>query len=328
MIINNLVELEKIISELKDNNSKIGCITGSFDLLHDGHKEAIKFSKENCDKLIVLVNSDQSIKKYKGPTRPIESENKRIENLNNLYNDCYFFLFDYLIPNILIEIIKPNIYFLSGEWVSSPVEKLVIDKYGGEIKPHPTVIGESTTKYIHKDSKSKRAIFLDRDGTINEDFGYIDSTEKIEIKKTNLDGLVKMAYLDFSIFVVTNQSGVSKGLFTEKKLKEINNHLVNVVHVNGGRIDKVYYDTSDSSNPSSFRKPNTGMVEKAVNEFGISLSKSWIIGDKDTDIELGKFTNLKTIYVMNKKYPYKFELRPDFTVSNLVEAYSLIKEHS
>ena len=94
MIINNLVELEKIISELKENNSKIGCITGSFDLLHDGHKEAIKFSKENCDNLIVLVNSDQSIKKYKGPTRPIESENKRIENLNNLYNDCYFFLFD------------------------------------------------------------------------------------------------------------------------------------------------------------------------------------------------------------------------------------------
>ena len=70
------------------------------------------------------------------------------------------------------------------------------------------------------------------------------------------------------------------------------------------------------------------MVEKAVNEFGISLSKSWIIGDKDTDIELGKFTNLKTIYVMNKKYPYKFELLPDFTVSNLVEAYSLIREHS
>ena len=328
MIINNLLGLEKIISELKANDSKIGCITGSFDLLHDGHKEAIKFSKENCDELIVLVNSDQSIKKYKGPTRPIESENKRIENLNHLFNDCYYFSFDYLIPNILIEIIQPDIYFLSDEWASSPIEKLVIDNYGGEIKPHPIIVGESTSKYIPKDSKSKGAIFLDRDGTINKDFGYIDSTEKIQIKQTNLDGLVKMAQLDFSIFVVTNQSGVSKGLFTEKKLKEINNYLVNVVHENGGRIDKVYYDTSDSSNPSSFRKPNTGMVERAVKEFGISLSKSWIIGDKDTDIELGKFTNLKTIYVMNKKYPYKFVLSPDFKVSNLIEAYNTIKDYS
>jgi len=328
MIINNLVELEKIISELKENNSKIGCITGSFDLLHDGHKEAIKFSKENCDELIVLVNSDQSIKKYKGPTRPIENENKRIENLDSLYNDCYFFLFDYLIPNILIEIIKPNIYFLSDEWVSSPIEKLVIDKYGGEIKSHPTVIGESTTKYIPKDSNSKGAIFLDRDGTINEDFGYIDSTEKIEIKKNNLDGLVKMAYLDFSIFVVTNQSGVSKGLFTEKKLKEINNHLVNVVHLNGGRIDKVYYDTSDSNSPSSFRKPHIGMVEQAVSEYGISLSKSWIIGDKDTDIELGKNCNMKTILIKNSKYPYKFLLSPDFKVNNLDEAYKIIIKYN
>ena len=103
---------------------------------------------------LILIN----IKKYKGPTRPIESENKRIENLDNLFNDCYLFLFDYLIPNILLEIIKPNIYFLSDQWISSPIEKLVIDKYGGEIKPHPIVIG-NTTKYIPKDAKSKGQYF-------------------------------------------------------------------------------------------------------------------------------------------------------------------------
>lgn len=327
MIINNLLELKKIVKAYKASGLNIGCITGSFDLLHKGHKKAIKFCKENCDKLIVLVNSDKSIKRYKGPTRPIENQNKRIENLNKVYKDCHYFLFDDLIPNKLIELIKPDVYFLSGEWANSPVEKLVIDKYGGEIKSHPLVRNESTSKYVGKESRSRGAIFLDRDGTINEDFEYICSVEKILVKKENLEGLVKMAKLNYSIFIVTNQSGVSKGYFTENKVNEINEYIVSLVHNRGGRVDKVYYDISDSNSPSIFRKPNIGMVEQAVSEYGISLSKSWIIGDKDTDIAVGKFANMKTILIKNNKYIYKFPLSPDFKVANLDEAYKIISKY-
>ena len=93
-----------------------------------------------------------------------------------------------------------------------------------------------------------------------------------------------------------------------------------------GKIDKLYYDTSTKNNPSKFRKPNIGMILKARVDFNISLKKSWVIGDKDSDIELGKKCNMRSIYIINKKYHYESFFKPDFTVNNLSEAYEIISK--
>ncbi len=327
MILDNIEELKETVEDINRKNYSIGCITGSFDLLHEGHKYAIENCKTKVDKLFVLLNSDNSIKQYKGPNRPIENQEIRIQNINNYENECYYFIFDKLIPNDILEIIKPNKYFISKEWSTSPVESLVLDKQYTKIESHPFLSGFSTSNLVSKEKISSGAIFLDRDGTINEDLGYISDEKDLFISEENILGLQKLAKLNFKIFIITNQSGVSKKYFSEKKLIKINNCLLKKIHNFGGRIDKVFYDISNSESPSKNRKPNIGMVQQAVVEYGVALSKSWIVGDKDTDIITGKFSNMKTIYIKNSKYPYKSILEPDYKVNNLNDAYQIIKKN-
>ena len=86
MILKSESDLKKTISKLRKNKKIIGAMSGGYDLLHKGHQNAILFSSEQVDSLFVLVNSDSSIKKYKGETRPINSEKNRMEELNSFYS--------------------------------------------------------------------------------------------------------------------------------------------------------------------------------------------------------------------------------------------------
>ena len=173
--------------------------------------------------------------------------------------------------------------------------------------------------------EKNKAFFFDRDGTINEDVGYLSSIEDIKISEHNLDALSKISRLNLFNIVITNQSGVGYRYFTIHEMEKINIEILKVINSNGGRIDKIYYDTSTRENPSESRKPNIGMVLKARKEFNISLKKSWVVGDKDSDIELGKRCNMKTIYIQNNQYEYKSLFKPDYTVTDLNEAYQIIK---
>ena len=326
MIINKIDELKKNLKDLKFHNKKIGTITGGFDIFHHGHKASLKYCLEKVDHLIVLVNSDSSIKLYKGKNRPINSLKSRIARLEEFIPEASLFSFNEIVPNEILKIIEPDIYFLAEEWAKNPVEKLVTDTYGGIIEVHPQVKNISTTKLIKELRQSSGAIFLDRDGTINRDSGYLRSLDDIEISKENIQGVKKMSQLNLNIFIVTNQSGIAKNLLTLDEFKLVNDKIIEILRDAGGRIDKTFFDTSDSSNPSSRRKPNLGMIYEALVEFDIALVKSWVIGDKDSDMLLGKFCNMKTIYIKNDLYKYNSELKPDFEVNNLFEAYKIIEK--
>lgn len=324
MIINSKRKLQSLLNELSLENFTIGAISGGFDILHDGHKSALEFASSQVDKLFVLVNSDKSIKTYKGKHRPYNNYSKRVKLLNKKYPGNIYIQMHELIPNSLLETIQPNIYFISEEWSNSPVELQVLNKINCNVIPHPQIEGISTTSLSKEEVKSNSAIFFDRDGTINEDFGYINNSSLIEISKNNLETMKKFAQLSYLLFIVTNQSGVSKKLISKKEFFEVNNQVVSQIEDFGGRVDKTYYDFSSSLNPSKYRKPNIGMVLKAVKEFDVSLVNSWVIGDKDSDIELGKNCNMKTIYIKNSKYKYDSVLKPDFTVNSLQESYEII----
>ena len=327
MIVNNIDELKKYLKNLKNQNKKIGTISGGFDIFHAGHKASLKYCLEKVDHLIVLVNSDSSIKLYKGKSRPINSLKNRIAELEKFLPEASFFSFNEIVPNEVLKIIKPDIYFLAEEWAKNPVEKLVTDTYGGVIEVHPQVKNISTTKLIKETKQSSGAIFLDRDGTINKDSGFLKSIDDIEISKENIQGVKEMSQLNLNIFIVTNQSGIAKNLLTLEQFKLVNAKIIKILSDAGGRIDKTFFDTSESSNPSFKRKPNLGMIYEALEEFDIALVKSWMIGDKDSDILLGKFCNMRTIYIKNEIYKYNSKQKPDFEVNNLIEAYKIIEKY-
>ena len=149
-----LDDLQRIVSDLKKKGLKIVWTNGCFDLLHIGHITYLKESKKLGDILVVGINSDESVRKLKGPTRPIQTENERAEILASLEFVDYVIVFSEETCERYLRELKPDVFVKGGDrsWdrLSSHPEGLVVNSYGGEIKIIPMVEGKSTTKIIEK----------------------------------------------------------------------------------------------------------------------------------------------------------------------------------
>lgn len=182
-----------------------------------------------------------------------------------------------------------------------------------------------------------KAFFLDRDGTINEDRGYISDKNEIYIYPRSIEALKLIKSKGYLIIIVTNQAGVAMGYLTENKLKEINDHIINLLTMDGVDVDAFYYcpyhpehGNKKYKRKSFLRKPEPGMLIKAAQDFKINLNESFMIGDKISDIEAGKKAGCKTVLVktgFGKKSlkDLKFiDLKPDYISDDLYEAVERI----
>jgi histidinol-phosphate phosphatase family protein len=145
-------------------------------------------------------------------------------------------------------------------------------------------------------------LFLDRDGVINNnmDGSYVLNWEQFEFMDGVLETMPKLAKIFPRIIVVTNQQCIAKGLINEDELKEIHQNMMNMIELNGGRIDAVYYAPDKASPQNLLRKPGNGMALMAKNDFPeIDFSKSLMVGDKISDMEFGKSLGMTTIYLSN-----------------------------
>lgn len=148
-------EILQIVKELRDQGKKIVFTNGCFDILHVGHIKLLKEAKSFGDILILGVNTDSSVKKLKGPSRPINSQEDRIEVVASTEHIDYVVLFDEDTPIEIIGEIKPHIHVKGGDYTPEimPESKAVYEN-GGEIKIIKFVEGKSTTNIINK-SKEK-----------------------------------------------------------------------------------------------------------------------------------------------------------------------------
>jgi D-glycero-D-manno-heptose 1,7-bisphosphate phosphatase len=174
----------------------------------------------------------------------------------------------------------------------------------------------------------ERAVFLDRDGTIIEDPGYLDSCDKVKFLPGVSEAIARLNESGFKVIVITNQSGVARGYFTEETLKEINEHICRSLAEQGASIDMVYYCPHHIEGiierykkECHCRKPNPGMIEEATRNFGIDLGKSFVIGDKILDVETGRRTGCRTILLVSEEPPNKeMTASPDHVAPDLYEA--------
>jgi len=178
------------------------------------------------------------------------------------------------------------------------------------------------------------AVFLDRDGTINFDPGYLGNPEIVEIFPYVKEGIRKLKCdFGFTIVVVSNQSGIARGLITEEQVISVNNR-INELLGEGALIDAFYYCKyhPDFNTPeeSECRKPSPKMIYRAAEEMSIDLNKSYLIGDKTIDILAGKNAGIKTILIQNPKVNSEKEesfekgFNPDYTAANFEEACNFI----
>lgn len=171
-------------------------------------------------------------------------------------------------------------------------------------------------------------IFIDRDGVIICDKNYIYKIEDMEFLPGAVAGMKKIKDMGFQFIIISNQAGIARKIFTEKDAKIFNKELAKRLKKHGILIAACYYcpHHPEYTGECSCRKPKTGMVEMAAKDFGIILSQSIFIGDKDCDIKLGKNCNGTTILINNGQY--KTADSPDFIIKDLNEAAEIISSHS
>lgn len=164
----------------------------------------------------------------------------------------------------------------------------------------------------------KSAILLDRDGTIIVDKNYLNSPDGVEFLPHAIEGLKAMAAKGYLLIVVTNQSGVARGLVQEENLQRIHKKMDEVLAQHGVKISAYYYNTAAADSDHPDRKPNPGMLLAAVRDHQLDPKKCWMIGDRKGDIEAGQRAQMRTIFIENNVYKPD-GIRPDQTVKDLVE---------
>ncbi len=179
-----------------------------------------------------------------------------------------------------------------------------------------------------------KVIFLDRDGVINKypgDRQYVATLKGFKLLKGSLKAIKKLTDAGFHIYVVSNQAGVAKKLYTRKILNDMTRYMLKEVKRAGGRIIKVFYclHTEDKNCPC--RKPKTGLLKKAVRDRSIDLENSYFIGDSLRDVKTGRNFGVKTILVLSGRekminIPH-WDIYPDFVAKTLASAAKNIIGH-
>ena len=174
-------------------------------------------------------------------------------------------------------------------------------------------------------------IFLDRDGTINFDPGYISSVRDLKFYDYTFKALKLLKPLTKSFIIITNQSGVSRGIIKHEKLIEINSFIHSKFLKNKLNLLDIYYCTDLPGNSSTFRKPKAGMFLQASSEHNIDLTQCIMIGDSYIDIVPANELGMSSLFVLSgngKKDLHKFDhlCKPDQIAENLFSgAKDLIK---
>ncbi len=173
------------------------------------------------------------------------------------------------------------------------------------------------------------AVFLDRDGTINEDTGYLSDPKEVRLLPGSAEAVKRLNRASIKVVVVSNQSGVGRGYFTDSDLSAVNKRLKELLKKEGAAVDGLYYCPHHPDDNCGCRKPNTGLTSKAALEHGIDLARSYVVGDKVSDIELAKNAGAKGILVLTGdgvKEKGRLIRPADFVAKDLSEAVRWIME--
>lgn len=151
----------------------------------------------------------------------------------------------------------------------------------------------------------RRALLLDRDGTICEDVGYLGSVDGLRLLPRSAEAIVSAAEAGFQCVLITNQGGIARGVLDEARLDEIHDRLRELLAAEGARLDGIYYcphhpdgEVTRYRSSCECRKPRPGMLLRARDEMGIDLESSYLVGDHLRDIEAGNAVGATTVLVL------------------------------
>lgn len=145
-----------------------------------------------------------------------------------------------------------------------------------------------------------KALFLDRDGVINQDFSYVSKIEDFIFCDGVFEALKGFIKKDYKIFIVTNQSGIARGYYSLEDFFTLTAFMLKEFEKENIKIEKVYFCPHDEKAACSCRKPKPGMIEQALEEYEINPETSILIGDKITDIQAGQAGKIGRTFLLPK----------------------------
>jgi D-glycero-D-manno-heptose 1,7-bisphosphate phosphatase len=173
----------------------------------------------------------------------------------------------------------------------------------------------------------RRAAFLDRDGTICEEMGYVNHVDRLRIFPFAAAAIRQLNEAQVPVIVVTNQSGVARNIFPESLVHQVHQKMIAELSAGGARVDAIYFCPHKTEDACECRKPNPGLLERAAGEHALDLSASWVVGDRYADLEMGYAAGARGILVMTGYGRGEYELhrtrwarQPDALAENLTEA--------
>jgi D-glycero-D-manno-heptose 1,7-bisphosphate phosphatase len=188
----------------------------------------------------------------------------------------------------------------------------------------------------------KPAVFIDRDGTISEEVGYVNHPSRFRLFPYSSEAIRILNNNGWLAIVITNQAGVARGYFSEDVIVSVHEQLKRDLHEGSAQLDAIYYCAHHPSvgeppyrNDCDCRKPKTGLINQAVSDFEIDLGASWMIGDRYGDVELARNAGLHSAFVLSgygrgeweyQRHRWKHE--PDLVCENLLEAVTMIVHKS
>jgi D-glycero-D-manno-heptose 1,7-bisphosphate phosphatase len=171
------------------------------------------------------------------------------------------------------------------------------------------------------------AVFLDRDGTIAEEVGYLNHVSRFRILPRVADAIRRLNEAQLPVIVVTNQSGVGRGYFPESVVHTIHELMTQQLEAAGAHLTAVYYCPHTPADGCDCRKPKTGMLDRAAREHAIELRRSFVVGDRHGDIELARRAGASSVLVRTGygegEYLWnapKWQFQPDFVAADLADA--------
>ncbi|MGH7251558.1 MAG: lipopolysaccharide heptosyltransferase II [Nitrospiraceae bacterium] len=219
----------------------------------------------------------------------------------------------------------------------------VDDVFDAAVKQLSSVSGSSRvprssgTNHMNQTNQTTRldgvTIFMDRDGTLNRDTGYVKTPEELELFPGVVEAVARLNQAGARVVLTTNQSGVARGLFTTAALDAIHARLRALLEAGGASLDAIYYCPHHPDDACSCRKPQTGLVDRAVSDLGLDPSRAYVVGDQNRDMELARRIGARSVLVTTG--PTSQEaltllksngLRPDRVATGLEEAVDWILE--
>ena len=306
-------EVDEWVQHQRASGLSIGFTCGAFDFLHAGHVHYLEQAAALCDRLLVAVNSDNSIRQYKNPLRPLNSQEHRMQVIAALRSVSAVTLMEDTRPVKLIQRWQPDFYIKGGDYAKTQLRSGgEVEAYGGKVVLIPVEEQISTTKLIERaahtllyapvskvagETEVSRLVMLDRDGTVIKNVPHLNNAAQVELLPGVGDGLAKLQSQGFKLVLVTNQQGLGLGYFDYPSFIAVNQATFRLLVPYGVKISKIYYCPHSFAEDCRCRKPGSELLERALRDFRASAAESFFIGDSQTDMEAAEGAGCRGLLV-------------------------------